>query len=294
MITGPLFRRPLIRALTADKHVRSPLLNALGIQLARQVIARALLRLRYLVRNGARRDPDFAALVSEGLLVIPSFLPKDEFERLRQECFAALDDPGVSKTDFELGPTVLRMLHIKAYRDRLPIAEAVSSSPRLMRLLGAAEGKTLGADQQHRVIERVFHGSLTRHDPENELHIDTFHSTHKVWLYLDDVKPENGPLAVVPRSHRIDRSVLRRTYRYFRDIDKSQKSPSRRIDQDEVVERGLRETALTVPANTLVIANTGGYHRRLRGTEGATRTAVHVSVRTQPFVFWVVAGGEAR
>lgn len=282
-------QHPLLRAVTADKYVQSPLLNLLGIQLVRQVAARLLLNARCLLRRSARQETGADQLRREGLLVIRDFLPREEFQALRAEVMATLNDPQVEKSDLRHGDTIVRRVYIKKYRDRLARADAVTGSAALMRIFGAVEGRELDADRQLRVIERVIHGDPAVHDPENDLHVDTFHSTHKMWFYLDDVTPENGPLAVVPGSHRIDASVLRRTYRYFRDIAGSGNSPSRRIEASELTERRLQEVALSVPANTMVIANTGGYHRRTRGTKGATRTSLHVSVRTQPFLYWVDA-----
>lgn len=293
MSRSSLLRHPLARIFTADKHVDSRLLNLLGIQVLRQVSARMLLRLRYLFRRQARQVAGFTQLTGDGLLVLHDFLPPEKFRQLRDECMAALDDVALPKSDLQHGPTVVRRIHLQKYGDLLPLANAATSSPDLLDLLAAAEGKALEAGRVHRVVERVFHGRLDQHDPENDLHIDTFHSTHKAWLYLDDVGAEQGPLAVVPGSHRLDGNLLGHTYRYFRDFGKSARSPSRRVAKSELDQRKLREVAMVVPANTLVIANTGGYHRRLRGTEGAMRTALHVSARSQPFLYWVNAAGKS-
>lgn len=280
---------PLLRAITADKFVRSRLLNVLGVQILRMIVARALLKARHKLRRSASSEPGFEELKSEGLLVLRNFLPRPEFEALRAEVMAVLDDPGVAKSDLHHGDTIVRRVYIESCRDRLARADALTSSPTLLRILGAVEGREVRPERELRVVERVIHGDPAVHDPENDLHIDTFHSTHKLWFYLDDVRPESGPLAVVPRSHRLDGSLLRRTYRYFREITRSGNSPSRRIESQELTERGLQEVTLSVPANTLVIANTGGYHRRTRGVKGAMRTSLHVSVRTQPFLYWVDA-----
>jgi hypothetical protein len=289
---NPIMRLPLARALTADKHVDSRLLNRLGIQLARQTAARGLLAVRCLVRRRSARLPGFRELVQNGLLVIPDFLPEDEFRQLRAECLRALDDPSVQKSDLFHGPTLVRRILVRKDQAAIPLASRISACDRIVDLLGAVEGKKIRPEQLHRAVERVIHGDRTLKDPENDLHIDTFHSTHKAWLYLNDVRMEDGPLAVVPRSHRLDLTLLRRTYRYFLGF-KDGMTASRRIEEGEVRARGLQEVAMCVPANTLVIANTGGYHRRLRGPEGAVRDSIHVSARTQPFLFWIHAAGRS-
>ena len=293
MSRSPLLRLPIVRVFTADKYIESPLLNLLGIQVVRQIAARVILDLRYLLRRRARQATGFESIARDGLLIVRDYLPPEQFRQLRDECLAALDDAAVHKSDLWHGPTVVRRIYLAQEAARLPLANAVTSSPELIKVLGAAEGKAVKANQLHRVVERVFHGRLDEHDPENDLHVDTFHSTHKAWLYLDEVAAANGPLAVVPGSHRLDCTLLRSTYRYFRNFASGVSPASRRVQPAEVDERHLLEVAMTVPANTLVIANTGGYHRRLRGAEGATRTAVHVSARSQPFLYWIHAAGKA-
>ena len=59
--------------------------------------------------------------------------------------------------------------------------------------------------------------------------------------------------------------------------------PSRRVGEEEVRHRGLELRVLTCPRNTLVIANTCGYHARAVGEAGATPRALHMSFRYNPF-----------
>jgi hypothetical protein len=59
---------------------------------------------------------------------------------------------------------------------------------------------------------------------------------------------------------------------------------SRRVTPEELESRGLEETVFTVKANTLVVANVCGYHRRLKGVPGRRRLGVHFSHRRNPFL----------
>ena len=76
--------------------------------------------------------------------------------------------------------------------------------------------------------------------------------------------------------------AVRLSYEYAASCERSHSS--RRVDRDELDRRGQRETVFLVPANTLVVANTCGYHRRTRGNPGETRTGVHMSHRRNPFL----------
>lgn len=287
-----ILRWPVARVLTADKHVEGRVLNRLGVQPMRQIAARALLTLRHALRFSYLRTTGFRQLRRDGLLMVHDFLPKEEFERLRAECLAALDDESVPKADLHHGPTLVRRILLRGNDERLPRAAAATTDARLLKVLCAIEGRNFTPKQLHRAVERVVHGDPAQFDPENALHVDTFYSTHKAWLYLRDVRLEDGPLAVVPKSHALDFELLKRTYRYFCNFGPG-RSASRRIADDELAQRRLAEVPMTVPANTLVVANTGGYHRRLRGVEGAVRDSVHVSARSQPFLFWVHAPDKA-
>ncbi len=113
------------------------------------------------------------------------------------------------------------------------------------------------------------------------MHSDIFFNTHKAWLYLRDVDTEIGPLVFVKGSHRLSLGQL--GYLYQESVSRAK--GSRRITPDELERLGLEETVLVCKANTLVIANTCGYHRRLRGEPGRERLALHWSVRLNPFRF---------
>ena len=93
---------------------------------------------------------------------------------------------------------------------------------------------------------------------------------------------ESGPLVFVKRSHLLSAGALRNVYRE----SCASNTGSRRISPQELQDLHLEETVMTCPANTLAIANTFGYHRRLRRAPGHTRFAVHVSLRGNPFFWW--------
>jgi hypothetical protein len=282
-----LSKSALIRSVTADKFVKSPLLNRMGMQPMRILAAHAV----YSLRPGPTIPEDLRGhlqkLKEDGYVAIPDFLPAAEFKALRTECLAALSDTAVQKSDLFHGKTRVRRILLRgAALGSLATAEAAIADLRLGHLFSGAEKRRIAPARFHCAVEEVTHGPLEVEDPENSLHSDTFHNTHKCWLYLNDVTNAEGPLAFVPRSHRVDRALLKFNYDYYSRIHLSGNPSSRRIAPAELQDRGLQEIPMSVPSNTLVIANTFGYHRRLRGKPGATRTALHVSVRSQPFIFW--------
>jgi hypothetical protein len=165
---------------------------------------------------------------------------------------------------------------------RFPRLAEWHDGARTLALASAAERRPLRPGSGSPTIQDVSVGDSSWPDPQNALHVDTLFNTHKVWLYLGDVTEEIGPLVYVPRSHRLDATRLREEYR-----DSTQRNrcvdPSRRVGTEEVRRRRLEPVHVTCSANTMVIANTSGYHCRAPGAPGAGRRALHMSFRYDPF-----------
>ena len=270
--------REVARVFSTAKRVESAGLNAIGVQPARAVLARALYRLRP-VPNRRQFGSMARTLSRDGIVTVPNFLPSAVHGRLRDEAREVFADPSRA-TVHRHGDTRVEQFRLD---DLDPTAfPSLSSwlSGSGVALAVAAERRRLAPGQGLRVLERVVHGDLAVPDPETDLHVDTFFNTHKLWLYLNDVKLGSGPLAYVPRSHRLSLERLRREYVDSRHPTAS----SRRVDREELERRGLTRQVITSAANTLVIVNTCGYHARTRGTPGATREALHMSFRFNPFL----------
>ena len=129
------------------------------------------------------------------------------------------------------------------------------------------------------MLEHLHIGDPSLHDGQTDLHIDAPFNTHKLWLYLDDVTPDHAPFVYVPMSHKLDWVRLRGDY--LESIGKN--FGSRKIGDEEVLRRGLETVVVTCPRNTLVLANTCGYHGRAVGAPGATRRSLHMMFRSNPF-----------
>jgi len=129
------------------------------------------------------------------------------------------------------------------------------------------------------LVERLTLGDYSEPDEDSQLHIDTFFDTHKIWLYFDDVTTANAAFVYVPGSHRLDRVRLR--YDYRESVTRNRKS--RRVSEDEVRSRGLQRRVISCRRNTLIVANTCGYHCRSVGETGASRRSLHREYRYNPF-----------
>lgn len=215
-----------------------------------------------------------------GLIVVPDFLSPDMLAAVDSETreFLAASTPtwlhehGTTQVRHYLLNTAeaQQFTHLSQWRHDDKVQSVASAAER--RNLRRVDGGSL--------VEHLTLGDYSVPDTQSDLHVDTFFNTHKLWLYLDDVNEENAPFVYVPGSHRLDRVRLRQEYRASMSADEDK---SRRVTDDEVHSRGLEKRIVTCPRNTLMVANTCGYHARSIGQPGATRLALHKAFRFNPF-----------
>ncbi|HEX3228085.1 MAG TPA: hypothetical protein VHQ95_03925, partial [Pyrinomonadaceae bacterium] len=209
----------------------------------------------------------------------------DDFERTQQECRKLLAERPDKLTNLVFGLNLLERAKILSVGEsQLPNVYRFLANPEMHAILEAVEKRSLDSyfASGRPEVNRLTQGAATdQQDPETELHCDIFFNTHKVWLYLTDVEIKDGPFVYVKRSHRLTLNQFRHIYNESR----RQNIGSRRISLDEFQRAGLQETIVTCTKNTLVIANTYGYHRRLCGQSGGKREAIHIHLRVNPFTY---------
>ncbi len=274
--------RPIVRIISSDKTISSPLLNRMGAQVFRTVAARSLYRLAP-TPNCSTIRRQVEELRRDGAITIPDFLPPELLQQVQSEAESYLQTHPSEVAHIQHGPTTVNKVSLAGKPEaEIPAVAQFFHDPRLHSILAAAEKRPFREDVSHLAIEQVVQGAGDVKDPESDLHSDIFFDTHKAWLYLTDVTLEHGPLAYVKGSHRLSSTQL--GYVYRESCGRNQ--GSRRIAPEELKQLGLEETVFTVPKNTLVIANVMGYHRRLRGVDGHRRMSLHVSLRVNPFLRW--------
>ncbi|WP_106753062.1 phytanoyl-CoA dioxygenase family protein [Pannonibacter carbonis] len=249
------------------------------VRLAQRMSAWRRRRLAHLV------SPDEqAAYAREGFVVRGNVLPADGYAALRAEVDSTLFDAwemrqGNAVTRFiPLPPEVLTHLpHLRAFVTGAPFQNT-------LKYVASTAGDPIV--YLHVVLTVPDVGAP---DPQTHFHSDTFQPTAKAWYFLQDVHEDEGPFTYVPGSHLLtpqrfefeqQQSLLAASH-----PDRLHARGSFRISREELSLRGFAQpVSFAVPGNTLVVADTHGFHARGASLRPSVRIAVYGSLRRNPFL----------
>ena len=271
------------KSFSANPLIGNRWLNICGLHVARMVLAHGVMRLRMLLFSGSIDRAHRQSYFDCGYILIPDYLPADDHRRLKEEIHAA----DAEVRECIQGDTLThRIMLDHTTLPMLPQCADTLCRPELTRLLRFAAGRFTPPISYIQTIKN--HHVEGAPDPQKHLHSDTFHPTMKSWYFLDDVDERNGPFTYVPGSNRLTLGRLRWEYRRSIEIstvgDRYSANGSLRISEADAAEMQLRPArAFEVPANTLVIANTHGFHCRGGASERSTRTELWTISRSNPF-----------
>jgi len=265
-------------------------LNERGLHTARTRIAHRLAanRRRHLA---GRLDPaDREAFDRDGFIIKRDFLPGTVFSDLVAE-IKALRAPAREMVE---GDTVTRHIALDpAVLRQVPAARALVDMPLYRNLIFYAGSF---AAEPMIYIQTILSGACAGPaDPQTDLHTDTFHPTVKAWLFLNDVEADSMPFVYVPGSHRLTderlawerRLSIAASHPVGSDYRHGEPRLIRAVSRAEIAEMRLPEPrAIAVPANTLVVADTFGFHARGASAAPAQRVEIWAFGRRNPFLPW--------
>jgi hypothetical protein len=266
--------------------IGSPALNRRGLHAERVKFAHALAehRRKRLAHMISQRDR--AAFDRNGFVVRHDFLPDDSFKRLRDQVF----EHRAPAREMLQGDTITRRFAVDP--------EFMAAAPEIRTLLSNPDWRGLnryaGSFNQEPLtyVQSILsHVRKARPDPQTDLHIDTFHPTVKAFYFLTDVKEDEGPFVYVPGSHRLTPRRLKWEYEESiiaaEDKDRHTARGSLRATAAEIERMGFAAPkAFAVPANTLVVADTVGFHARGHSARPTIRVEVWTYGRRNPFLPW--------
>jgi len=267
--------------------IGSAALNRAGLHVCRLRIAHALAarrraRLAHLIPDRLRRQFD-----RDGFIVVPDVLPLKEFESLRD---AILSGEFESRSQ-QQGDTITRRIPFTPKLGRRFPTLAARLNGGHWRGLMAYVASTRSRPLYY--IQTIFGGFVEAPaDPQIQLHSDTFHPSLKAWLFLTDVEEDGRPLTYVAGSHRLSDERIaweqRKSIEVMQSGDRLSQRGSLRIEPEELSALGLPQpTRFSVPANTLVIADTCGFHARASSHRQTVRVELWAYCRRNPFIPWL-------
>ncbi len=265
-------------------------LNALGLHVARVRLADHLARRRR--RRLARHvRPDWLATFErDGFVAIPDVVAPDEFPALRA---AILAYQGPAR-EMRQGDAITRRMAIDpAMLAAIPALRDLLARPDIRALFNyVASFRTTPLHYIQTIASHVVSNEI---DPQESFHADSFHASLKAWLFLNPVSEEQGPFSYVPGSHRFTPERLaweqQRSLADPQAIDRLSARGSPRVDARDMAAMKLAPPrALAVAANTLVVADTVGFHARGASREAGERVEIWSYARRNPFLPWL--GGD--
>lgn len=266
--------------------IGSPALNRRGLHARRAKLAhdmawRRRARLAHLIS-----PQDRAAFDRDGFVERREFLPREVFERLR----AAVLAHEAPAREMLQGDTITRRIAVDpAFIAAVPQIKSLLSNPDwrgLNRYVGSFDQEPLTYVQTI-----LSHVKEARPDPQTDLHADTFHPTVKAFYFLTDVAEDEGPFVYVPGSHRLTPERLEWetevSVRVGTSGDRLSARGSLRATREELHRMGFAAPrAFAVPANTLVVADTVGFHARGLSVRPSRRVEIWTFGRRNPFLPW--------
>jgi hypothetical protein len=261
-------------------------LNEWGLHAARVGLAYRLAQARRRKLTGRVSEEDRTAFDRDGFVLRPNFLPPQQFATLVAQV-RAYRGP---LREISEGDTIMRKIALDS--------RALAALPALGALLQSSEWRGLIRYAGSRNAEPVvWVQSILRHacagpaDPQTFLHADTFHPTVKAWLFLTDVAEDAGPFTYVPGSHRLTVQRLgwerRMSLSARLSPNVEDRQGSFRIDPVELASLGLPQPrTFAVPANTLIVADTFGFHARGPSKRPSLRVEIWAYGRRSPFLPW--------
>ncbi|WP_422377376.1 phytanoyl-CoA dioxygenase family protein [Roseibium sp.] len=268
--------------LIGSRRLNEAGLHVKRIRLAEQMADARRKRLAHLMS-----EEDRAAYQRDGFIATRDLVSTEELAGLRREVettrFDAWDmRQGNAVTRFiPLPPKVLKGL---PYLKSVVWSKAIQNG---LRYVASTNGDPL----MYLHIVMTDPAKNRKADPQTAFHSDTFHQTAKCWFFLYDIDDAEGPFTYIAGSHRLTKERLdwERQHSLTASTDKNRLHArgSFRLAAHELDKLNYPQpTRFSVPANTLVVADTHGFHARAASERASVRVGLYGSLRRNPFLPW--------
>ena len=264
-----------------EKFIYSDVLNKRGLHVYRSLLANNI----YKKRNYSDNE-EVHSLNDKGYFMIRDYLSDKEFNKL-ESVFQQVKDK------FPNGK------HITA-----EVSNFFQNNQQYFNLIKeCAHVKNFSQDTfRGNPRSEFWYHMHTEEDSQFKFHSDTFQPTVKCWLYIEDIGESQGAFGFVPFSNRHNKNRMIWDYEnsnmkmgdklWNKRIESGGKPGSFRVcenssvaeEREELSRLGFVETmSMTAPKNTLLIANTFGFHKRGTGDVGSFRSTLTSQYRPVAF-----------
>ena len=260
------------------------LLNLLGFQVIKYLLAKTVTFIQikfsnYKINNNYSKN---------GYLLINDFLDTNEFNNLADE-FAKLMDEDFIIDSFINQKNINSKIRVYYYnftpnkylKANYPILSNLYNN-KLIRSHFENNERSKNIDLTMQ-IERVVGVNGTNLDAQQVWHVDTFHDTHKAWLYINNVKSNNAPFNFIVKSQLL--SLKRLLWEWYQSIVYCLRGgdPSFRVNKRDIIYNKEEKNIITCNKNSILFANSHGIHKRGKIKPNYVREAIHFDVRSNPF-----------
>lgn len=260
------------------------LLNLLGYHFLRILFLNGSVALRKKRDfDDPKRKKVLEAMLRDGAVVIPDFFPDDVFRKIKDECaskdLALFNEraprivrSGFVSEDMVTASAILEE-HLARNRFNADIASAVLRQD-------VAAVPTVLVESTWTSAEDI--GKPTT-DKADNLHFDVCYPTLKCFLYLNDVDASNAAFSYVYGSHRMTwarawmEHVMGLKFWFWNKEERMRITPE--VPARFIKAHGMKVVPLEGKANTLIIANTMGFHQRGQFTTTTPREMAIVNYR---------------
>ena len=270
---------------SGEKCVDNKILNILGIQSFRYFTSKILYFIKFLFL----KRKEYLGLFYHGFEIEKNFLTENNFLKIQQEYLSAINNPKYSKKIFQTND------HKESIEiTSVDIDENIKLDyPNLYELRNNEKivNFFLKCEQRNKVkiymcLEKIETVDDLNLDTQKEYHYDTFYSTFKAWLYIDDVKIDDGPFYYIKNSHKFSLKrffqewIFSIKYSFNKKIDDSFRYGNSLKNQNKFNNEALKFNG---GKNTFIMANTHGLHRRGDSKINTIRNTIHFYSRENPF-----------
>jgi hypothetical protein len=283
------------KTLTGPKHsVGSVLANRLGLQLARIATVNGAFRMRSRTVDADIREV-VAAYERDGVAVVENFLPADVFEQIREECRKAHEAGQFKSEVVEDNSIVEESLVLKKSKQLPTTYETLAHHEWLLRVVSAIT--RLPAPDE--IELEISYMTKTPDAPQpkrlvgtNYLHADTHYPSAKAWLFLEDIDEENGAFVYAKGTQKMTPAKLVYEYSAAVRVAKAERDGTMGVTVPPTIVRAptgwqrkamkIEEVACGGKANTLLLGNVGGFHKRGEFLEGRDRKQIMMKFADRP------------